>query len=144
MELVPAGNFVLPEVANPVYADRDRAMPNKIDELFSPERMRRNWQKVEKRAERPILVGKEGQSPLKIVEELQSLVKRRFFGDEAEALNLLLEELQTLLSAAFPTVERSSPPENPEENLPAIHEVLNRLEDLVDAFEIAGRRRQRK
>ncbi|OPY12638.1 MAG: hypothetical protein A4E66_01075 [Syntrophus sp. PtaB.Bin001] len=119
-------------------------MPNKIDELFSPERIRRNWQKTEKRAEKPVFVEAADQSPLKIVEEVHTVVKRRFFGDEAEALHLLLEELQALLSAAFPTAERSSTPEDQEENLSAIHEVLNRLEDLVDAFEMADRRRQCK
>jgi hypothetical protein len=120
-------------------------MPNKIDELFSPERLSRNWQKTEKRAAKPVFAEADDQSPLKIFEQLQTLVKRRFSGDDAEALNLLLEELQTLLVAAFPPVEKgSTPAENQEENLPAIHEVLNRLEDLVDAFELAGRRRQSK
>jgi len=106
-------------------------MPNKIDELFAPERLRRNWQKTNKSADRPVIAETEGKSPLEIYEHLQILIKGRFSGDDALALNLLLEELHAHLING----------ENQAETVPAIHEVLNRIEDLVDAFEIAGRSR---
>jgi len=69
--------------------------------------------------------------PWRIYEHLQILIKGRFSGDDALALNLLLEELHAHLING----------ENQAETVPAIHEVLNRIEDLVDAFEIAGRSR---
>jgi len=117
-------------------------MPNKIDELFAPERLRRNWQKTNKSADRPVIAETEGKSPLEIYEHLQILIKGRFSGDDALALNLLLEELHALLIPMFPIVEKSQPPaENQAKTIPAIHEALNRIEDLVDAFEIAGRSR---
>jgi hypothetical protein len=117
-------------------------MSNKIDGLFAPERLRRNWQKTKKRAGGPVSAETEGKSPLEIFVRLQVLIKERFSGDDAGALNLLLEELHALLIPMFPVVEKSqTPAENQAEMIPAIHEVLNRIEDLVEAFEIAGRSR---
>jgi hypothetical protein len=119
-----------------------QAMPNKIDDLFAPERLRRNWQKEKKRTGGPVSAETEGKSPLEIFARLQVLIKERFSGDDAVALNLLLEELHALLIPLFPTVEKSQiPAENQAEMTPFIHEVMNRIEDLVEAFEIAGRSR---
>ena len=117
-------------------------MSNKIDDLFAPEHLRRNWQKAKKRAGGPVSAETEGKSPLEIFVRLQALIKERFSGDDAVALNLLLEELHILLIPLFPTLEKSQTPvENQAEMIPAIHEVMNRIEDLVEAFEIAGRSR---
>lgn len=120
-------------------------MPNKIDELFSPERLRRTWQKTQQPDDRPIIAEEEGQSPLEMFELLQRLITRRFSGDEAVVLNLLLEELHLHLCNVFPADRKmETPPENKKARIPAIHEVLNRIEDLVDAFEIAGASQKRK
>lgn len=117
-------------------------MPNKIDELFAPERLRRNWQKTKKHADRPIIGETEGKSPLDIFEHLQILIRKHFSGNDVQALNPLLEELSALLLTVFPAEGQNQiPAENPEKSIAAIHEVLNRIEDLVDAFEIAGRGR---
>jgi len=119
-----------------------RVMPTKIDELFAPERLRKNWKRTQKPTTGSDRVSKEGQSPFGIFSRLQSLIRSRFSGDNAVVLNLLLEELHALLIAAFPTEgEDEGPEENQADPIPAIHEILNRIEDIVDAFEIAGRSR---
>ena len=117
-------------------------MPTKIDELFAPERLRKNWQRTQKPSKDSGRVKTEDQAPLEIFARLQSLVRNRFSGDNLVVLNLLLEELHALLVAAFPTGgEGETEEENQAEPIPAIHEILNRIEDIVDAFEIAGRGR---
>lgn len=117
-------------------------MPKKIDELFSPERLQSNWQKVGERREKPPAMDvREEQSVPEIFDQLQRLIRQRFFGDDALALNLLLDELHALLMPAFPAGETD---QAPVEGLTAIHELLNRIEDLVEAFEMAGRSRQQK
>ena len=117
-------------------------MPTKIDELFSPERLRKNWQRAQDPARGSGRAGTEDQPPLEIFARLQLLIRGRFSGDNAAVLDLLLEELHTLLIAAFPPGEEGKVSEEKEgEPIPAIHEVLNRIEDIVDAFEIAGRNR---
>jgi len=78
-------------------------------------------------------------------ELLQKLITERFSGDEAVVLNLILEELHLHLCTVFPADGKMEPPpENKAARIPAIHEVLNRIEDLVDAFEIAGGRQKWK
>jgi hypothetical protein len=117
-------------------------MPNKIDELFAPEHLRKNWQKTKKRDDGPAGAATESKSPLNIFALLQILVKGRFGGDDVAVLNLLLEDLQALLISVFPPVGgNQTPAENRAEMIPAIHDVLNRLEDIIEAFEIRGRSR---
>jgi hypothetical protein len=117
-------------------------MPTKIDELFAPERLRKNWQRTQKPSKDSGRRETEDQAPLEIFVRLQSLIRNRFSGDNLVVLNLLLDELHALLIAAFPTGgEGKAPEENPAEPVPVIHELLNRIEDIVDAFEIAGRSR---
>ncbi len=105
-------------------------MANKIDDLFSPQRLRKRWKQIEESAKRAVdaKAGEaEDQNALKLFERMQCLVKERFAGNDAAALNFFLEELRELLTQ--------------NDMSPAIHEVLNRIEDLVEAFEIGGRSR---
>jgi hypothetical protein len=117
-------------------------MPNRLDELFAPERLRRNWQKTKKNAGMPSATATEDKSPLDIFMRLQGLIKGRFSGDDGEVLRLLLEELHSLLIDIFPTAEKNLVPvENRVKMIPPAHDVLNRIEDIIEAFEIAARRR---
>lgn len=123
-------------------------MANKIDDLFSPERLRRNWRQIEENAKRAIDAKAdetdeaEDQNVLKLFERMQCLVKERFAGNDAAALNLFLEELRELLTRMFLDAEKGANAQEEKNDMsPAIHEVLNRIEDLVEAFEIAGRSR---
>jgi hypothetical protein len=117
-------------------------MPTKIDEFFAPERLRKNWQRSQKPSKGSEHVKTEAQSPLEVFSRLQSLIRSRFSGDNLVVLNLFLDQLHTLLITAFPSSgEDKAPEENQAEPIPAIHELLNRIEDIVDAFETAGRNR---
>jgi hypothetical protein len=118
------------------------AMSKKIDDLFAPERLRKNWQQAKASTGRPADTETEGETPITICGRLRTLIEERFSGDHAMVLNLLLDELQTLLASMFPTAgERPEPAEDPAEMIPAAHEILYRIEDLVEVFGMAGRSR---
>jgi hypothetical protein len=119
-----------------------QAMTDKLNDLFAPERLRKSWQKTKSQAARLVNGERQGESLLDFFEHLRNLIQTKFSGDDADALDLLVEELHTLLMPMFPEVGKRTPPaENQAEIISAIHDVLNRIEDLVDAFEIAGRSR---
>ena len=119
-----------------------QAMADKFNDLFAPERLHKSWQKTREQAPRPVTGEKEGKSPFEIFEHLRSLIQTKFSGNDAGALNLLLEELHSLLIPMFQEVGKHTPlAENQAEIISSIHDVLNRIEDLADAFEIAGRSR---
>jgi hypothetical protein len=118
-------------------------MPKKIDELFSPERLRKSWQKTKEQAGEPIRAEKEGESPRDIHEHLRDLIHRKFSGEDLVALNLLMGDLFALLERMYPNTEGSPiPADSATDILPAVHDILNRIEDLVEAYEIAGRGRK--
>jgi len=108
-------------------------MPNKIDELFSPERMRQRWQRAPKPEGGSAAVKGEGPSALELFERLKTLVSGRFSGDEAVVVNRMLEELHLHLCRVFPKDSKTEPRA---EDIAALHETLNRIEDLLDAYEI--------
>ena len=116
-------------------------MPNKIDGLFSPDRLRKSWQKTKERTGGPVRAKREEEPPLQIFEHLRDLIQRNFSGEDSAALNLLLDDLYVLLERMYPKAEESPiPADSLTEMSPAVHDMLNRIEDLVEAFEIAGRR----
>ncbi len=116
-------------------------MTNQLDDLFSPERLRRNWQPAEKSAGRDKAQDEEkDRGPRELFERLQGLILGRFSEDDAEVLGLQLEHLRALLGRRFPDAEKAEPaPKEQAELNSAIDEVLNRIEDLAEAFELAGR-----
>ena len=120
-------------------------MASKIDDLFSPQRLRKRWKQIEKSAKRPVGVEAsevEDQNASQLFHRLQNLINNRFQGDDVAALNLLLQELHELIVRKFPEAEKElSAQEEKKDMSPAIHEVLNLIEDLVEAFEIGGRSR---
>lgn len=120
-------------------------MANKIDDLFSPQRLRPRWKQIKEGAKRPVAVDiskVEDQNALRLFHRLQILVNERFQGDDVTALNFLLQELQEHIVRKFPEAEKESSAQKEKNDIgPAIYEVLDRIEDLVEAFEIAGRSR---
>jgi hypothetical protein len=91
------------------------------------------WQKAPKPAGRSATAKGEGPSPLELFEHLKTLVSGRFSGDEAVVVNRMLEELHLHLCRVFPKGSKTEPRA---EDIAALHEALNRLEDLLDAYEI--------
>ena len=115
-------------------------MADNIDDIFSPERIRRHWQQPDESAAEPdedkTSVG-EPWGAMGIFRRLHGLVNQRFPGEKAEPLNVMLEELQELLLKRFPQTvdEEVSQKEKEALNL-AIQEVLNNVEDLIEALEL--------
>ncbi len=119
-------------------------MSKKIDDLFSPERLRKGWQKTKEKAGESVSTETEGKSPLEILERLRNLIQARFSGDDAAAFHFLLDDLQVLVVRMFPKAgEGPDQAASEADMIPAVHDILNRIEDLVEAFEIAGRSRRR-
>lgn len=118
-------------------------MANKIDDLFSPQRLRPRWKQIKESAKRPVGVEAsevEDQNALQLFHQLQNLINNRFQGDDVTALNFLLQELHELIVRKFPEAEKESSAQKEKNDIgPAIHEVLDRIEDLVEAFEIGGK-----
>lgn len=106
---------------------KSKASANPLDDLLSPERLRRNWRKVKPKAVASQEQTVEEETPQLCYQTLRSLINKRFTGDDAEVLNRLLDELGALLGQG-PAGDGA----------PRIDEVLNLIEDLVEAFEIRG------
>ena len=107
-------------------------MNPKLDDLFSPERLRKNWQRSEETVKGQGTT--EEQTPLHIFAYLKDLIEKRFQGDNAATLNIFLETLKTLLVRRFPEAEQVEEDQDALDT--EIHDVLNKIEDLVEAFEI--------
>jgi len=108
---------------------------DKIDDFFLPERLRKNWLPVEKPDDRPV-AQKNVHSAMELFEQIKCLLKKRFSGNNAMALDPLLKELEALLLQMFPEQEKDNDHKEDLTNLSiSCNEVLNRIEDLTEAFE---------
>jgi hypothetical protein len=132
-------------------------MPDRIDKVFSLERLRRSWERTGSVPEGAgPAQGEEALSPevaspptgapeaAEIFKRLKELVGERFPAREAGGLEVLLAELGELIEERFAGgggVEGALP--DPAASAPRIEEILNQLEDLFEALEIAvGNRRE--
>ena len=115
-------------------------MTDSLDDIFSPERIRRHWQQADETAAAPDeerTVTGEPQSATEIFHRLHGLIKQRFSGKKVEPLTMMLEELQELLLKRFPQTGDAEVSEEEEAALNlAIQELLNNVEDLVEALEL--------
>ena len=115
-------------------------MAGSLDDIFSPERLRRHWQQSDETAAEPddektaVAVP---QGVIGVFRRLHGLLNQRFSGEKAETLNVMLEELQEELLKRFPQTGEVeiSEEEKAALNL-AIQELLNDIEDLVEALEL--------
>ena len=115
-------------------------MTDNLDDIFSPERIRRHWQQPDEsaaeKAEEKTAVA-EPQSAMGVFHRLHGLINQRFPGEKAEPLNVMLEELQELLLKRFPQAGDVEVSEEEKAALNiAIQELLNDVEDLVEALEL--------
>ena len=108
---------------------------NKIDELFLPERLRKNWLPAKKPDDSPV-VQKNVFGAMELFEDIKRLLKKRFSGNQAIALDPLLKELETLLLQMFPEPGKDHDSKEDFVILSiSCNEVLNQIEDLTEAFE---------
>jgi len=115
-------------------------MADSLDDIFSPERLRRHWQQPDETAaesdeEKTAVAAPQG--AMGVLHRLHGLIKQRFPGKKAEPLNVMLEELQELLLKRFPQTGDAEVSEEEKAALnSAIQQLLNDVEDLVEAFEL--------
>ena len=115
-------------------------MADSLDDIFSPERIRRHWQQPYESAPEPdeektaVAVPR---GAMGVFHRLHGLINQRFPGEKAEPLNVMLEELQELLLKRFPQTGDVEVSEEEKAALNiAIQELLNDVEDLVEALEL--------
>ncbi|WP_300671486.1 hypothetical protein [Desulfoluna sp.] len=104
-----------------------------LDALFSPERLRKSWRQARPPAVETVLEEAPEETLHSCYSRLQALLLARFSGDEAETLGSLVEDLGALIQQEA-TKGREA----------AMHELLNKVEDLVEAYELGGRGNQTK
>lgn len=102
-----------------------------MDEFFSADRLRKYWKSPAPAKEEPREKGEDGLEGA--LESLRRSISERFSGDELFALGVLVDALASLL-------ERLGSPDSPaDEIVPAVHETLNQIEDLLESFEVRDR-----
>lgn len=122
-------------------------MSKRLDEVFSVERLRRSWRGVEEgpsRAEQEKADGAPGDAASAAEASYRNLVatiERSFPPDRASAMAPLLEELERLLKLRFPVdaPETVTMAERSKLTM-ALDGLLNRIEDLLEAFETGAAR----
>lgn len=114
-------------------------MSDRIDDIFLPERLRRNWNHLDgdikghNVSEAPIV---DPQSAMAELDHLRALIVQRFPGEQNYALNIMLDELHALLAKRFSQKEEAKSKADNTVTKLAIEELLNRIEDLVEALEL--------
>lgn len=115
-------------------------MTNNLDDIFSPERLRRSWQQDEIVAERKderAPEPHETETPLTVFKRLRGRIEERFPGKQGEPLAVLLNEVEEKLLRRFPQKEDA---EVSEEDKAALNKeigiLLNQIEDLAEALEL--------
>lgn len=118
-------------------------MPRRLDDLFSPERLRERWQDEEpgdtaRPAEaRPLPAG----HPAALAERVEQLLAERFPGRNEPALRALVERLRRLVGQRFGAdAERGAEADDAAAEQ-EIGELLTKIEDLAEAMELKGRGR---
>ncbi len=117
-------------------------MTDKIDELFSPERLHGNWNKTANGNDQEADSAPQIVDYLQILQGVSVLVEQRFLHDDAMVLRLLLGDLKILLEQKYPAAEtvnthidEKSAAETGAVDV-QIDQLINQVEDLIDAFEI--------
>jgi hypothetical protein len=127
-------------------------MKNRLDEVFSMERLRRSWGGAAAPEQGREHEGADGTGgmpdalPSAAAEasygKLRATIERCFSPDCAAAVEPLLVEIEQLLRQQFPAdaPAETARPETAKITL-ALDQLLNRLEDLLEAFEVGSGRR---
>jgi hypothetical protein len=119
-------------------------MPNRIEDLFSVERLRRTWNResppergAERGEEEPDTESRSGLSASVLTRRLRSAILRAYSPAAAGILEPLLDELEQQLQLRFPVEPGSTLSREDASALNrSLETVLNRLEDLAEALEI--------
>ena len=116
---------------------------NRIDDIFSPEKMRKSWKSTpvagEIDSETASLPSTKSKKVHDEFERLEKLANQRFHGEHMEALNIMMFQLKDLLTVKFPDSNAGDAGDNvsrqDNETLdPAIEELLDQIEEFIDAL----------
>jgi hypothetical protein len=119
-------------------------MTRRLDELFSPDRLRDRWSgeaEVEDSAVAPEAPPPAPDHPTAVAERLAELTERRFERAKNPAMQELVKTLREKVARRFPLEPQ---PPLPAEELSSldteIEALLDQIEDLADALELGGAR----
>ena len=116
---------------------------SRIDDIFSPEKMRKSWKSTavvdERSSETTSPPSTKSEKVHDEFERLQKLASQRFHGEQMEALNIMMSQLKDLLTVKFPDSnsgdDRDNVSRQENETLnPAIEELLDQIEEVIDAL----------
>ena len=115
-------------------------MTNNLDDIFSPERLRRSWQQDEVAAEREgerAAEPNETETPLAVFKRLRGRIQERFPDEQGAPLAVLLNEVEEKLLRRFPQTDDTEASEEVKAALNKdIGMLLNEIEDLAEALEL--------
>lgn len=112
-------------------------MTKQIDELFSPERLRKNWEQVQSKEPDAKPEQKNENTPMSAFDALTASLQESFHQDNLAVLNMLMDSLYPIWKDLF----AGNAGENDAEtdaaaSILTAHELLNRIEDLAFAFSL--------
>jgi hypothetical protein len=114
-------------------------MPKQIEEIFTPERLRKSWEKL--KSKRPDETQKKTNenAQMSSFNALYISLQEHFYGENLAVLNLLMDSLQPVWESLFADdAGNNNPAVDAETMIPAAHELLNQIEDLSFAFKIGN------
>lgn len=110
-------------------------MSKQIDELFSPERLRKNWEKAQSKKPDENPEQKNKKTPISAFDALAVSLQERFYGENLVVLNLLMNSLCPVWESLFAEdAGKNNPEMDAAEMISSAHELLNQIEDLSFAF----------
>jgi len=113
-------------------------MSDKLDDLFSPDRLRSHWDRERAKEPEPEAPTPRG---VELAHRLRSLAAQRFSGAPGAALGQLIERLGALAQRRF-APDPAAPAEALEPLDAEIELLLDQIEDLSEALTIGGGRQQ--
>ena len=123
-------------------------MKNRLDEVFSVEKLRRTWKETAPPAREPsftqeeetgAIKGSYGSTAQASYRRLRAAIERSFPPHCIGTLEPLLRELEQLLDQRFPVDPQAALVQEERAKMSlAIDGLLNRMEDLLEAFEVGS------
>ncbi|MEN6330955.1 MAG: hypothetical protein ABFD57_03085 [Smithella sp.] len=112
-------------------------MSKQIDELFSPERLRKNWKQAQSKKPDENPEQKNKNAPMSAFDALAASLQEHFYKENLTVLNLLMDSLYPVWESLFVDNAGENDPEmDAAEMISMAHELLNQIEDLSFAFSL--------
>lgn len=124
-------------------------MKNRLDEVFSVEKLRRAWDGPSEPEQPPPSEGDEAPIPQDVdaaaaaasYRRLRESIERGFSPGCLATMESLLSDLERLLRQRFPDDPSAAPPRAERAELTlALDGLLNRMEDLLEAYDVGSGR----